>query len=395
MRIAYIAPYQGAELIKRRPIGRNLSLGGNLKIELISELLQRNSHTVEILSQGEVIDRRFKVYPGFCDPQPFCAKTPIYYSSALPVMFLNGLWSSLSTLRMLKARHRVAPFDAVLIYNLKPAQVACANYARRRMGLPVVLEYEDNAFVSDGADGPGRRSRVTSRFYVAGAKRLLNVLSGCVAVSPYLLAQTPQSIPKFLLRGVVSHHIANGSRPLNGARKSWVVFSGTLEWSQGLTELLKGWRTLALPDWELHIAGQGPMTAALKQMAAGDRSIVFHGLLGREENACLLCQSKIGMNPQNVSEVPGSVFALKIIEYLAAGLHVITTPRGVLEPELETAVTYIDKNTPEAIATALKNVISARSYERIAPDAAIATYGPEAVSYGLNRLMEEAKALTP
>jgi hypothetical protein len=42
---------------------------------------------------------------------------------------------------LFKARHSAAPFDLVIIYNLKGPQVVCANYAIRRLGLPVVLEY--------------------------------------------------------------------------------------------------------------------------------------------------------------------------------------------------------------------------------------------------------------
>ena len=95
------------------------------------------------------------------------------------------------------------------------------------------------------------------------------------------------------------------------------------------------------------------------------------------------------MNPQDVTKTQGNVFALKIIEYLAAGLHVITTPRGSLEPELEAGVSYIADNTPEAIATSLKNVISAKSYEQTAQEAAVATYGPDAVSKALNRLINQ------
>ena len=55
MRIAYVAPYQGPTLLKRRPIFRNLSLGARAKVELIADLLQKHSHTLEILSQGEVV----------------------------------------------------------------------------------------------------------------------------------------------------------------------------------------------------------------------------------------------------------------------------------------------------------------------------------------------------
>src|SRR5687768_6056794 len=65
MRIAYIAPYQGPELLKRRPIVHNLALAGNVKVELIAELLRRGNHQVDVISQGAVVVQRFQFYGGF------------------------------------------------------------------------------------------------------------------------------------------------------------------------------------------------------------------------------------------------------------------------------------------------------------------------------------------
>jgi hypothetical protein len=204
MRIAYIAPYQGPSLVKTRPCVRNYSLGGKTKIELIAELLRSASHDVDVLSQGEVVEQRFKFYPAMTERQPFHPEIPVHYSSALPVRFFNGWWSSFSTLNCFKARHKAFPYDLVLIYNLKPPQVACANYAIRRLGLPVILEYEDDQFVTDSG---GHLNQFTSGLYLSAAKRLLASLSGCIGVSPYLLSQTPPAIPKLLLRGVVGNEI--------------------------------------------------------------------------------------------------------------------------------------------------------------------------------------------
>ena len=385
MRIAYIAPYQGPALVKRRPIIRNLSLAGRVKVERIAELLQQNSHDVEILSQGEVIERQFKVYPGFSDPEAFHAKIPVYYSSAFPVRFLNGLWSSPSLLRILRVRHRIAPYDVVLIYNLKPPQVICARYAMRRLGLPVILEYEDDAFVS-------ARKRVcgfTSGFYLSAAKRLLSAVAGCLAVSPHLLSQTPSSIPKFLLRGVVGDEIVSANKQANSSRKDWIVFSGTHYRAYGLKQLISAWKMVDLPGWELHIAGHGEMTNTMHRMAHGNKSIVFHGLLNRQENARFLCSAKIGINPHDVGQTPGNVFAFKIIEYLAASNHVITTRMGVLEPQLESGVTYMADNSAETIAATLRQVIESHRYERTATQTAQDAYGPEAVAISLDNILTE------
>jgi glycosyltransferase involved in cell wall biosynthesis len=383
MRIAYIAPYQGPDLVKHRPIVRNLSLAARVKIGLVSELLQKSSHSLEILSQGEVIERKLKFYPGFREPETLDGNIPIYYSSALPVRFFNGLWSSWSTLRLFKARHRVAPFDIVVIYNLKPPQVACANYAIQRLGLPVILEYEDDAFRGIWGNSG---TRLTAKHYLSSAKRLLRSFSGCIAASPYLLSETSASIPKLLLRGVVAEAFLNCNK---SGKKNWVVFSGTLEQTQGLEQLIKAWQMLEMPDWELHIAGQGSIMAALQEMAKDNPSIIFHGLLNRDENARLLCMAKLGMNPQDPPRALGTVFAFKIIEYLAAGMHVITTPRGMLEPELEAGISYIKDNSPASIAAGLKKAISDRLYDCTAEQAALQIYGPGTVSRSLDGLFKQ------
>src|SRR5688572_17824009 len=115
MRVAYIAPYQGPALIERRPSVRNLALAGNLKIELISELLHRCGHSVEVLSQGEVVENRLAYFPAFDEPYPFSSEIPVSYASALPVRFVNAWWSSRRMLALFQERHESARFDVVLV----------------------------------------------------------------------------------------------------------------------------------------------------------------------------------------------------------------------------------------------------------------------------------------
>jgi len=386
MRIAYIAPYQGPALIQRRPIVWNLSLAAQVKVEVIAELLQRSAHEVEILSQGEIIKHELKLYPGFTDPEPFHTEIPVYYSSAFPVKFLNGLWSGLNLLWIFKARHRIAPYDVVLIYNFKIPQLICAKYAIRRLGLPVILEYEDDAFVDTAGHA---ESGLRAKWRLSSVRRIFDLISGGIGVSPHLLEQLPCSTPKVLLRGVVSDEIVNAKKPPPGSRKNWVVFSGTLFRTKGLEQLINAWEIVGPPDWELHIAGDGELSDRLRRMAANIRGIVFDGLLNRRDNALLLCSAKVGINPHDLSKTPGNVFAFKIIEYLAAGAHVISTPMGTLERGLERGITYMPDNKAETIAATLKQVIESRSYERTAAQAALQTYGPEAVSKSLNKLVKQ------
>jgi glycosyltransferase involved in cell wall biosynthesis len=385
MRIAYIAPYHGPTLLKRRPIIINRSLAGATKIELIAKLLRAASHEVEIISQGEVVQLELRFYPSFHEPELFDPEIPVWYSSALPIRFLNGGWSSIFTLREFKKRHQTAPYDLVIVYNMKGAQLACAGYARS-CGVPVILEYEDDVFVDVGGEAiKGFRSTEHSSIF----SKALKTFSGCIAVSPHLLSQVSSDVPGLLLRGVVGDDIVSASRASGVQKQNWVLFSGTHRKSKGVEQLLQAWKLLARPDWELHITGYGETTETLKQMAQERPGIVFHGLVEREEFVRLLCLARICINPHDVSQTPGNVFAFKIIEYLASGAHVVTTPMGALEKEVEEGITYLPDNSPETIAVHLRQVIEAGGWKQNAAKYVCETYGSVTVSKSLDRLISQ------
>jgi glycosyltransferase involved in cell wall biosynthesis len=386
MRVAYVAPYQGKDLRTRRPIIDNLALAANLKIELIAELLASAGHEVEVLSQGEVGERSFALYPAFQEVPRFHPAIPVHYCSALPVRRVQGAWSTFQMLRLLRTRHREAPFDLVIIYNFKLPQVFAALFAVRTMGLPVILEYEDDALVNVlGQAESGTRAYLDRRM----VRIVLKSVSGCIGVSPHLLSQAPAGVPKLLLRGVIGQDIIADGNGDSVARHNWVVFSGTHSRAKGLEPLVDAWRMAPPRGWQLHIAGYGELTEQLEKKAAGDQTIVFHGLLNREQNARLLRQAKIGINPHELSHTPGNVFAFKIIEYLAAGTHVLTTPMGELESELERGITYMPDNRPETIAASLSRIIDAKQFDRTAMEAARRTYSPELLSIALDRILHD------
>ena len=382
MRIAFIAPYQGTTLCQRRPITGNFGLGATAKMRILAELLRGSSHEIEIFSQGEVIESKLTYYPPLLEATASADEIPVRYASAVPLRGLNALWSTRSLLRLFKAHHRRQPYDLVVIYNLKPPQVTCADYAIRH-GLPVVMEYEDDQFLEIWEP---HFSRFTSNVWEKQARQLLPRVSGCVAGSADLLAQVGD-VPKLLLPGVIDRAIITEGAKSN-RRRNWVVFSGTHSRYQGLTSLITSWRRTPQSGWELHIAGHGEITSELHALAAGDPTIVFHGVLDRDANARLLTQGKISVVAYEVDKTRG--FSFKTLECLGAGLHVITTrltALSALDPELKTGLTYLDGNDPDTISACLTGVISDRRYEQTSRDEAIARYGPDAVQRSLNAFL--------
>jgi len=358
-----------------------------MKTEVVSALLRRQGHSVEIVSPG-MAERQLKLtfYRGFAESTPAEDGSPVFYPSCVPVRFVTGWWSALRTLALFKARHRVRPFDLVVIYNLKLSQILCARHARH-LGLPVVLDYEDDEFLDvDGRAMNGLRLRRHHQ----RARLTLESVDASFAVSPHLLAQVPAEVPKLLLRGVVGDDCLDSALDTTGERQNWVAFSGTHYRTKGLKQLITAWKAFEIPGWELHIAGHGELTSTLHEMARGVRTVVFHGMLDRRENAHFLAQCKIGMNPHDLSQTPGNVFATKIVEYLAAGTHVISTRMGHLEPEIEAGITYIEDNAPNTILKSLREVITRGAYRRLARAAAVDLYGPHAVSKKLQTLLQQA-----
>jgi len=257
----------------------------------------------------------------------------------------------------------------------------------RRLGLPVIFEYEDDVFVDRA--GTAITARVA---YLHTAARLLTRVAGCMAASPHLLSQLPSKIPKLLLRGAIGDDLLKSSEPTSSRHQNWVLFSGTHSRTQGIEQLITAWRTLQLSDWELHITGYGELTDKLRQMAENGRSTVFHGLVNRQELVRLMCAAKICINPYDVSQTPGNVFAFKIIEYLAAGAHVITTPMGTLEKEIERGITYMPNNNPDTIAVTLKQVILSGRWRQTAAQYVCTVYGPTAVAKSLDVLVQQVMA---
>jgi glycosyltransferase involved in cell wall biosynthesis len=386
MRIAYITPYQGRTLAARRPIRLNRSLAGSAKMEVIARLLREGGHEVEIFSQGEVVELALKYYPAFAEPVAVKPDVPVNYSSALPVRYINGFWQASRLCSLFKSRQAAAPFDLVLIYNLKVPQVACAEYARNTLGLPVVLEYEDDAFL----DVEGRPDATLRDSYVARAKRVLASVSAGLACSPHLLAQLPKNVPQLMVRGVVAEELVRASGKPEAEKKNWVLFSGTHYRTKGIMPLIKAWPQARLAGWELHITGEGEDTAALKKLAEGNTNIIFHGTVSTPELAELMSLAKICINPHDLSNRPGNVFAFKIVEYLAAGAHVVSTPMGEVEPEIAAGITFMPDNTPETIARTLQEVVQTAAWRRTAGRAVQDIYRPDVLRAALDRVLRSA-----
>jgi glycosyltransferase involved in cell wall biosynthesis len=107
-----------------------------------------------------------------------------------------------------------------------------------------------------------------------------------------------------------------------------IAFVAALEPRKGLGALLDAWKLTGLGknDWTLHIAGSGPLQAAVIKATKGDPSIHYLGPLDRVQVHKLLAESMMVVLPSQPEGRWKEQIGLSIIEGLAHGCQIIASP---------------------------------------------------------------------
>jgi len=162
-----------------------------------------------------------------------------------------------------------------------------------------------------------------------------------------------------------------------------LVFLGNLEQSKGLQLAIQAIPKIKkqIPDIKLIVIGDGPYYNALAKLTGDleiEDGVEFVGRVPDHKAAVqMLAQCDIGLAPYVPDATNISIygFPLKIIEYLAAGLPVVTTNVSEMAPTISdrNAGLIIDYNT-ESLATAVVHLLS--------DGALLQTYKKNALSIG-------------
>jgi len=328
MRILYIASYQGPDIVVRRRMIRNRSLGGSRKIELISNMLHRQGHDVTILSSGIPAERSGRFYRAF---ESTTTGIPgkgvrVLYAGGLDVRFLNYAFAILSSIKWIKHEYSKKPFDMLLAYNIDEFTWPVTWFYLRCIDMiPIMLEYEDSVDVT------GRGHNVLrSMIWHSMEKWLSTRLRGVISVNSVIAARL-KNPNTYIMRGVVSEKfcqtVSFRKPPLSGSPPYIATFCGSLMPDKGvnlipeIAEKFKGRITFV-------IAGTGPLQNALKMAAQNSRGDVeFVGQLTNQDLNKLLGSSDILINPHE-DEPSGGILPFKLVEYLTAGGIVVTTTTG-------------------------------------------------------------------
>lgn len=138
-----------------------------------------------------------------------------------------------------------------------------------------------------------------------------------------------------------------------------VFYAGGVSKQYGLADLVEGFRMADLPNARLEIYGPGDYVPELQKIAEEDSRIFYGGMLMNSEIVEREQQATLLVNPRPThEEFVKYSFPSKTMEYMASGTPVLTTRLPGMPKEYYPYVSFIDEETVEGIAAALKAVLA-------------------------------------
>lgn len=278
--------------------------------------------------------------------------------------------------------------------------------AARRLGVPVVLEVNSPAWPYPGS----WRDRLDALTLIRPIHRWRRwMLARAAAFAPnaaVLMAATEAPRTTVIGCGVDAEAIRPGDRDVAAGPLRCIYMSSFRPW-HGAEDLVRATAIAAAAGADLHVTlvGDGPRLEAARALArecgAGDR-IHFTGRVPHAEIARYLAAAHVGVAPYD----PGGNTAMgvgffwtpiKIFEYLAAGLAVVTIDVPELRAMLPPPVArFHAPGDPQALAGVLQQLHAGRAAVvaagKAARELAEARYTWDALARRLAEVLERAVA---
>ncbi|MFA5481329.1 MAG: glycosyltransferase [Bacilli bacterium] len=115
--------------------------------------------------------------------------------------------------------------------------------------------------------------------------------------------------------------------------KPYFFFGGALYERYGVMNLINAFKKVKT-DYQLLIAGHGPLIEAIEVMAKEDSRIRYLGLLSKEDLISYQCSAVCNINPRPFDQkLDDYSVPSKVLEYLSVGVPLISTMNGALHKQ--------------------------------------------------------------
>jgi glycosyltransferase involved in cell wall biosynthesis len=332
IRIAYLGDYRGKEIIKSRNIG--YSQAGNNKIEGFVECIEKTDMNVTVISPS-CDKKNFKFYKL---EKGKLSHSDIIYLPFMGFPYINHLSAMMFVLLYLLVMISKGKFNRILFYNHSPKFVVPLIIIRFLLNIPIYLEYEDSYF--RGA------KYFSKRLYGFFFETFTNkIIDGAILVNSFYINKV-KTKNIVLCRGFAPKWTYKRSRRLY-EDEIRVGYTGGLDDIRGIDTFVNA--ALEIPklvdgmEVKFFIAGDGPLKNWMLQHIADSDNIEYLGLLSRDENAQLITNMDILVNPHK--EDIKDLFPSKIFDYIASGNIIVSSNcYDISQIQYKNLYIYKDKN---------------------------------------------------
>lgn len=289
---------------------------------------------------------------------------------------LVGSWTAvLAWLR----RNRGCRNKVIVNYGLIQPHLLSALVLGRLFGANVVAIVTDPPLTYHDEGALRRWAKRFDRWLLAG---LLRRLDGVIALTEGLAELLAPGVPALVMEGIVSDDVERfagersqkpdfdrlspGRSEARGQRSEAfiIMYAGQLHADYGVRAMVEAFGQLEGERFNLWLFGQGTMEEEIRQAAIRDPRISFFGFQGPEVIFPRMRQASVMVVPRPVEgRIAPYSFPSKLLEYMAMGKIVVCSNLPGIPADYLPHLVMVDQVTPEALASALREV-AGRSIEK-------------------------------
>ena len=170
----------------------------------------------------------------------------------------------------------------------------------------------------------------------------------------------PKNRPYIVMEGHSDSAMAQVENTLSGKNEKKIcLYAGSLKKIYGIKALVEGFVAADIPNAELHVYGLGDYAEQLEELASHHDNVKYLGVAPNSEIVQAELAATLLINPRPTNEEYTKYsFPSKNMEYMASGTPVLTTRLPGMPADHEPYCYFIEEETPDGIAKALKTVLA-------------------------------------